>query len=145
MLSIYDENYCFYSFFNPQNGFYLRTGILNEHMMDTGVEAPRASFPHLIDVGVMGTCAHGKQGLCNASGNYCYQSGSSIEKNNMSIEFFSRLAFECKGRTFQFALGGRGDPNQHEDFERILRVSRDNHMSCASRGISIENYNFCLT
>ena len=32
---------------------------------------------------------------------------------------------QCTGRTFQFALGGAGDPNKHEKFESILRAAAD--------------------
>jgi hypothetical protein len=48
--------------FNPKSGAYVRTGIINQYGQDTGVDPFMASFPHLIDVGIMGHCIHGKTG-----------------------------------------------------------------------------------
>ncbi len=87
-----------------------------------------ASFPHLIDVGVMGHCIHGKTGLCSKAGIGCYQSGMLVNKPNMAIENFEWIARQCKGRCNQLALGGRGDPDQHERFEDLLRISRENNL-----------------
>lgn len=47
----------FISMFDEKNGFYMRTGELvfkNGKMIDTGVDPFKASFPQLIDVGIMG-------------------------------------------------------------------------------------------
>jgi len=44
----------------------------------------------------------------------------------MSLEDFSIIATQCKGKVNQFALGGRGDPDQHEHFGEILAVCREN-------------------
>lgn len=46
----------------------------------------------------------------------------------MTVENFERIARECKNLTNQFALGGRGDPNEHEDFEQILKISCENNI-----------------
>ncbi len=121
-----DEEFLFNSFFNPRTGEYLRTGILGEDGKDTGIDAFMSEFPHLLDVGIMGHCSHGLSGRCTAAGNHCYQSGSSIEQENMKLEDFKSIVDQCKGQVFQFALGGRGDPDQHEDFEAILRYCREN-------------------
>jgi len=75
---------------------YVRTDVLDESSRDIGVYPFMASFPHLIDVGVMGHCIHGKTGLCAKAGIGCNQ----------------------------LALGGRGDSDQHEHFEDLLRISR---------------------
>ena len=84
-----------------------------------------ADFPELLDVGIMGHCKHGKSGLCQKAGIGCYQNGLSKDMPNMSLEDFKRLAEECEGKTLQFALGGCGDPDEHESFEDILRISRE--------------------
>ena len=123
---IVDHKFSFISMFNPNTGAYVRTGILNEHGYDTGVDPFMASFPHLIDVGIMGHCIHGKTGLCIKAGIGCYQSGLTIDEPNMSLEDFSSIAEQCRGRVNQFALGGRGDPDQHEHFEEILKICREN-------------------
>lgn len=123
-----DTKYHFRSAFDMETGAYIRTGILDENGNDTGVDPFMASFPHLIDVGVMGHCIHGKTGLCAKAGIGCYQSGLLVEQPNMEIEDFRWIAEQCKGRCNQLALGGRGDPDQHEHFEELLRISRENHL-----------------
>ncbi len=104
----------------------MRTGVLDENGKDTGVDPFMASYPHLIDVGIMGHCIHGKTGLCAKAGIGCYQSGMLIEQSNMTVEDFRSVAEQSKGRCNQFALGGRGDPDQHEHFEEILKICREN-------------------
>ena len=105
---------------------YVRTGVLGEDGNDTNVDPFMASYPHLIDVGIMGHCIHGKTGLCAKAGIGCYQSGLLVEKPNMSLADFRSIAEQSKGRCNQFALGGRGDPDQHEFFEEILKICREN-------------------
>lgn len=123
---IMDKKYRFYSIFNSETGAYLRSGILDDAGKDTNVDPFMASFPHLIDVGVMGHCTHGKTGLCQKAGIGCYQSGMLVEKPNMSMDDFRWIAGQCRHRCNQFALGGRGDPDQHEHFEELLGISREN-------------------
>ena len=126
--TIKDRKYRFMSAFDTETGAYVRTGILDDKGRDTGVDPFMASFPHLIDVGVMGHCIHGKTGLCAKAGIGCYQSGMLIEQPNMSVENFRWIAEQCKGRCNQLALGGRGDPDQHEYFEELLKISRENNL-----------------
>ena len=121
-----DAEFSFNSFFNPRTGEYLRTGILDEDEKDTGIDAFMSSFPHLLDVGIMGHCSHGLSGRCSAAGTHCYQSGASIQQENMTLEDFKTIVDQSRGQVFQFALGGRGDPDQHEDFEEILSYCREN-------------------
>lgn len=115
----------FLSFFNEKTGRYFRTGIL-ENGKDTGEDPFMASFPELLDVGIMGHCKHGKSGLCIKAGIECYQDGLHAEQPNMSLEDFRWIAQQCRGQTYQFALGGCGDPDQHEQFEEILKICREN-------------------
>lgn len=126
--TIEDKKYNFKSFFDTDSGFYMRTGILDENGNDTGIDPFMASYPHLIDVGIMGHCIHGKTGLCAKAGIGCYQSGMHIEASNMSVEDFRWIAEQSKLRCNQFALGGRGDPDQHENFEGILKICRENYL-----------------
>ena len=125
---LYDKLYHFVSAFDTKTGVYFRSGILDENGCDTGVDPFMASFPHLIDVGVMGHCNHGKTGLCAKAGIGCYQSGLYVTKPNMTVDDFYSIATQCKGRCNQFALGGRGDPDQHEQFEDLLRISQSNYL-----------------
>ena len=123
---IEDKKYRFKSAFDTETGAYVRTGVLDENGKDTGADPFMASYPHLIDVGIMGHCIHGKTGLCAKAGIGCYQSGMLVEQPNMSVEDFRWIAEQSKGRCNQFALGGRGDPDQHEQFEEILQICREN-------------------
>jgi len=125
---ITDEKYNFKYMFNTETGFYARTGILDADGNDTGKDPFMGSFPHLIDVGVMGHCNHGKSGLCVKAGIGCYQSGLFIEEPNMAIEDYENICKQCSGKCNQLALGGRGDPDQHEHFEELLKIARDNNL-----------------
>ena len=126
--TVVDKKYRFAYAFDTQTGAYLRTGILDENGKDTGVDPFMASYPHLIDVGIMGHCIHGKTGLCAKAGIGCYQSGMLVEEPNMSVEDFRGIAEQSRGKVNQFALGGRGDPDQHEHFEEILKICRENNI-----------------
>ena len=123
---IEDKKYHFKFAFDTETGAYVRTGVLDENGKDTGVDPFMASYPHLIDVGIMGHCIHGKTGLCAKAGIGCYQSGMIVEQPNMSVEDFKSIAEQSKGRCNQIALGGRGDPDQYEHFEEILKICRKN-------------------
>lgn len=116
----------FKSAFDTKTGAHVRTGVLDENGKDTGVDPFMASYPHLIDAGIMGHCIHGKTGLCAKAGIGCYQSGLLVEQPNMSVDDFRWIAEQSKGKCNQFALGGRGDPDQHEHFEEILKICREN-------------------
>ena len=125
---IHDKKYHFKFAFDTESGAYIRTGILDEDGNDTGIDPFMASYPHLIDVGIMGHCIHGKTGLCAKAGIGCYQSGLLVQKPNMTVEDFRSIAEQSGGRCNQFALGGRGDPDQHEHFEEILKICRENNL-----------------
>ena len=125
---VHDKKYNFKYGFDTVTGAYIRTGILDEEGHDTGVDPFMGSYPHLIDVGVMGHCIHGKTGLCAKAGIGCYQSGLFVEEPNMSVDDFRWIAEQSKGRSNQFALGGRGDPDQHEHFEELLQICRKNNI-----------------
>ena len=133
------ENH-FMSIFYPETGFYIRTGVIKDGK-DTGVDPFMTSYPELIDVGVMGHCIHGSSGLCYKSGVQCYQNGLKTKHPNMTLENFKRIVDECKGKTFQLALGGRGDVDQHENFEEILRYCRENDIvpNFTSSGLGFTN------
>lgn len=140
LLEVRDLTYQFASYFDPASGHYLRTGIFDKTGQETGQDPFRAAFPHLLDIGIMGHCEHGLSGLCELAQVDCYQSGASVSQPNMSLEDFTSIAAQCQGRVFQFALGGRGDPEMHEDFEEILKAAR-------SRGIvpNLTTSGLCLT
>ena len=147
MKTFYDEKYKFKYAFDSKSGMYIRTGILDKNGKDTGIDPFMASFPHLIDVGIMGHCVHGKTGLCAKAGIQCYQSGLFKSEPNMSLENFKRIAKESSGLVNQFALGGRGDPDQHENFKEILEISRKfdivPNFTTSGFGLTDEMINLC--
>ena len=55
----------------------------------------------------------------------CYQDGLHRNDANMSVDDFARIARQCSRRTYQFALGGCGDPDQHENFADILGICKE--------------------
>ena len=114
----------FISMFDENTGRYIRSGVIKDGK-DTGIDPFMASFPELLDVGIMGHCQHGQTGLCIKAGIECYQDGLHSNNINMSLEDFRRIAEECGGKTFQFALGGCGDPDQHENFKEILEICKE--------------------
>lgn len=137
-----DPVYGFETRFNPDTGLYIRSNVLNEQGQDTGEEPFMADFPHLLDIGIMGHCQHGAQGLCLQSGVQCYQDGPHKQQPNMSLEDFKSITGQCRDRVYQFALGGRGDPDMHEEFEAILNCSREAgivpNMTTSGLGITAE-------
>jgi radical SAM protein with 4Fe4S-binding SPASM domain len=46
----------------------------------------------------------------------------------MSLDNFKRIVEESKDKLDQMALGGRGDVDQHENFEELLKLCRDNYI-----------------
>ncbi len=96
-------------FFSSASGLEIMQGA-------DGKEDPFSLYlPSLIDVGVMGHCKH----KCP----FCYQGHSN--KPNMKIEDFKSIIDQIKHHTNQVALGGRGDPNHHENFEEIISYARN--------------------
>ena len=118
---IKDKTYKFVSMFNTNTGEYIRGLDVEEDLF-------MAEYPHLIDVGVMGHCQHGRSGLCLKAGIKCYQNGLEQNKPNMTLENYKKIIDESKDRLFEIALGGRGDPDMHEDFEGILAYSRKHNV-----------------
>ena len=127
MIIYRDKRYMFVEYFNEQNGFLMRSNILDGNV-ETDVQPCMRSFPELLDIGIMGTCEACKDGICKAAGVDCYQNAVHAVRPNMSFAAYCNIVEQCKGKTFQVALGGAGDPNKHEDFEKILKVTRDNHI-----------------
>lgn len=135
-----DNTYKFNSIFNDETGEYIRgIGVKDDPFM--------AEYPHLIDVGIMGNCVHGRSGLCLKAGVKCYQNGLTRNDSNMSLEDYKRIIEESKGRLFEIALGGSGDPDMHENFEDILKVSRENgivpNFTTSGLGMTKEKANIC--
>jgi radical SAM protein with 4Fe4S-binding SPASM domain len=114
-----DRKYRFVSTFDTTTGEYFRSGTFVD-----GKETPddpfQASYPELLDIGIKGSCAHASQ--CTVG---CYQGGLENQKPDMSLEDYKSIIDQSKGKLFQIALGGHGDPNTHKDFEEILRYTRE--------------------
>lgn len=118
-----EKNYI--SFFDEKTGQYIRISK-DENGKYTDKDTFMTNFPELLDVGIMGHCIHGQTGLCLSAGIGCYQDGLNSDKENMSLDDFKSIINQCKDKTYQIALGGCGDPDQHENFEEILIICREN-------------------
>jgi MoaA/NifB/PqqE/SkfB family radical SAM enzyme len=94
--------------FNTKTGLEITSGI-NGHPDPTVL-----NMASLLDIGVMGTCKH----KCK----FCYQ--GHIDRPNMKLSDFMRIIDEVSEHTNQVALGGRGDPNHHENFKEIVEYCR---------------------
>lgn len=117
----------YHAMFDTRTGSYARSGLFVDKK-ETDVDPFMSSYPELLDVGIMGHCIHGSKGLCRKAGVQCYQDGWHSTNPNMTLEDFRNIVEQCEGKTFQIALGGCGDPDQHEDFAEILKLCREHHI-----------------
>ena len=99
-------------FFDTSTGFEIMRGV-------NGKPDPfKLELPSLIDIGIMGHCPN----KCA----FCYQGHD--EQPNMKLEDFKTIIDQVKYHTNQVALGGRGDPNLHENFKEIVEYARNNNV-----------------
>ena len=89
-----DAKYHFTETFDDADGTYIRSDVTEGP--EKGHDPFMRSFPALMDIGIMGHCAHGKSGLCAKSGIQCYQSGQTMEAPNMTLENYARLVSEAE-------------------------------------------------
>lgn len=118
MIKKIDKKNKFISMFNPDTGFYMRSGVI-EDGKDTGVDPFMTAFPELLDIGIMQTCVCSHR--CNVD---CYQKAIERTGKNMSISDFESILKQGQGKLFQVALGGAGDVDTHENFEEIVKLCR---------------------
>lgn len=98
--------------FNTKSGFEVLNGI-------NGNPDPFVTdMPTLMDIGVMGHC--------NNKCFFCYQGDK--QEPNMSLDNFKYLIDNTKHHVSQVALGGRGNPEDHEQFEEIVKFARENNV-----------------
>jgi radical SAM protein with 4Fe4S-binding SPASM domain len=121
----FDVDNHFIEWFDKITGKYIRTGVY-ENGKDTGIDPFKRSMANLLDVGIMGSCQHGKSGLCIKAGVECYQNGLGVSMPDMSYKDYQNIIEQVKGKVMQIALGGRGDPNKHKFFGDILKLTYGN-------------------
>lgn len=114
-----DKKNHFVELFNADTGVYVRSGVIDENGKDTGVDPFMRCFPSLIDIGIMERCVCSSK--CQVD---CYQKACDRTGSNMSLEDYRSIMEQCDGKVFQVALGGAGDPDTHENFEEILKITR---------------------
>lgn len=114
-----DKKNRFVELFDADTGVYVRSGVLDESGKDTGVDPFMRCYPSLIDIGIMERCACSSK--CKVD---CYQKACDRTGSNMNIDDYRSIMEQCKGRVFQVALGGAGDPDTHENFAEILEITR---------------------
>jgi hypothetical protein len=74
--------------------------------------------PNMIDIGIMGHCKNNCE--------ICYQGNINIP--NMTIDDFKTIIDQTKNHINQVALGGKGDPNKHENFKEIIEYCVKNNV-----------------
>ena len=98
--------------FNTKTGLEVTVGI-------NGNPDPfMLNMPSLLDIGVMGTCKH----KCP----FCYQ--GHVNEPNMKLSDFMAIIDESAYHVNQVALGGRGDPNHHENFKEMIEYCRSKNV-----------------
>jgi len=99
--------------FNQDTGFFAR-------IEDEKTEEPMYSAhgPELLDISITN--------YCERNCHFCYRASSKTgtAMPSAAYEFILKQAKNCG--VLQVALGG-GNPNQHRDFEKILKVTRDKY------------------
>jgi radical SAM protein with 4Fe4S-binding SPASM domain len=104
-----EEHYS--TFFNPRTGFFARAE-------DRGCPEPfwSAHGPELMDISITGRCDRG----CDQ----CYRNSTATGLQMSLADYEIILSQAREMQVSQVALGG-GNPNQHPDFVKILRRTRD--------------------
>ncbi len=75
-------------------------------------------LPTMLDIGIMGHCTN----QCT----FCYQ--GSTKQEHMKLEDFKFIIDQVKHHASQVALGGRGNPEDHPQFEEIIKYARENNV-----------------
>jgi radical SAM protein with 4Fe4S-binding SPASM domain len=165
-----DKTNKFIEAFNESTGFYIRTNVIKEYMwlalknLDVNknedkailytllsnkecikeIETEQDSFmremPNLLDVGIMGKCQ--SKHICPVG---CYQ--GSKQGENMTLDNFKRIIDQSKDYVFSMALGGNGNPNQHEDFKDIVKYAYENKVipNYTTSGINLTDEQIQIT
>jgi radical SAM protein with 4Fe4S-binding SPASM domain len=143
MILYLDREYRFFELFSPNNGFLARSNAFGLH----NAQPTQRSYPELIDIGIMGNCHAAKYGICKNAGIDCYQSAILNPKPNMDLLFYKKIISESRGKVFQVALGGAGDPNKHMDFADILKFTRNNYIipNYTTSGLQLTDDEIMLT
>jgi len=98
--------------FNPKTGMEVTSGI-------NGNPDPFIlDFPSLMDIGIMGNCLN--------SCSFCYQGEN--KGANMKLEDYKKIIDAVFPLVMQVALGGKGDPNLHENFKEIIEYTRSKNI-----------------
>jgi radical SAM protein with 4Fe4S-binding SPASM domain len=100
VIRTFDRKHNFVELFDPNTGFYVRSGIIVDGK-DTGVDQFMRSMPNLLDVGISGFCENARSGLCLKAGVQCYQGGITREQPHMTLDNFKKIVDEVKGKVFQ--------------------------------------------
>lgn len=127
IITTFDKQFNFYTVFDTKTGHYVKSDIIGADGKETGIDPFQSSYPHLIDCGCMAVCHAAK--VCKQGGIDCYQHGSNNFKKDMDLATVKSLIDQCRGKTYEIAFGGKGDPNTHANFEEIFAYSRENYVA----------------
>lgn len=113
--SVFDKHFSngeYEIFFNTKSGLEVLRGC------DEKPDPFFTVLPTLLDIGIMGHCNHD----CG----FCYQGNA--KQPNMTLTNFKQIINQVKHHVNQVALGGRGDPNKHKSFQKIIEYARENNV-----------------
>jgi len=97
--------------FDQKTGLEITSGI-------NGIPDPfELEGPSLADIGIKGNCS-------NNDCVFCYQGKE--QRPDMLLDDYKRIVDELKPYTNQIALGGKGNPNAHNQFREIIEYTVQN-------------------
>lgn len=103
----------YYYYFNKSNGLSIRSEYKDFEEPFWSVEGPE-----LLDVSITNYCERG----CK----FCYRDSSKDGKHMRIHDFETIMEYANEANTHQIALGG-GNPNQHPNFVKILKMCREKY------------------
>lgn len=128
-LEQYDKKHHFKSRFYPETGLYKRSGVFDEDGFDVGEDSFQASWPTLVDFGVVNRCPAASRCVVD-----CYQKACESHGKNVSLTDVEMILKQITHKVTSAALGGKGDVDcyiddendgdQSCDFEKLLQLFR---------------------
>lgn len=117
----------FITTFNPENGFSIRTDIVDKDGNKT--EPFMATGPELLDICITKYCPGPLVDGVHKPCSYCYMNSVATDEHKsmyLNVDEFRYILEQNKGDVFQVALGG-GEPTTHPNFIEILRICKEEY------------------
>lgn len=130
LFAYFDYDHMFGELYDFSDGMTITTDVWAKNdkgeWVETGKDPDRRNAPELIDVGIMGHCSACH--TCSVGG--CYQAAiEHQDRGNMSLDEYKKIVDEIKDFTYEIALGGSGNPPDHENFAEIMQYTYEAGMN----------------